>query len=340
MDGCDSIRWVKLLSLSPECEFRAVSAQDVRDGVLKDVDVYVAPGGISSAQMQTLQATGCTNLVEFVRGGGGYFGASAGCYLAMSLGENSPSSGRLGMMPYKAQLCPYRGTAELNIKFTEYANMLGFKTGLVRKVRYDGGPVPLACKPIPSADIRPIATYACDGVYSFNTNAAPVMAGHPAVLAGTFGKGRIVCTSPSLENYTHTQDIIRGGLSYITGHAFKAEYPQRTRGNLSVGFFSSHVRKDGANLVSELFREVAVDLRAVDHETINYGELEHCDALVICHPVKADFTRLVRAFAENGGCIVLFGSEKELKTIPTDLPNLIVCKSADAVRLALQELSR
>ena len=336
--GCASIRWVKLLSLSPDCEFKAVSAQDVRDGALKDADLYVAPGGMSSAQMQALQATGCTNLVEFVRDGGGYFGTCAGCYLAMSLGDSKKTSGRLGMMPYKAQISPYRGGAELTIKFTGDAKMLGLTPGEKRVVRYHGGPVPLKDVPIPDADIHEIATYDCDGVYSFNTNAAPVMAGHPAVLAGTFGKGRIACTSAHPESYTHTQEIIRGGLTYITGRAFKAEYPQRTRGNLSVGFFSAHVRKDGATLVAELYREHSIDLRAVAHETINYGELEHCDVLVICHPTKDDFTRLVRAFAEKGGRIVLFGSEQELKTIPADLPNVTACKSADAVRLALLEL--
>ena len=333
--GCASIRWVKLLSLSPDCEFKAVSAQDVRDGALKDADIYIAPGGMSSTQMQTLQAKGCTNLVEFVRGGGGYFGTCAGCYLAMALGDSKKTSGRLGMMPYKAQMCPYRGGAELTIKFTEDAKMLGLKPGERRVVRYHGGPVPLKDVPIPGADIHEIATYACDGVYSFNTNKAPVMAGHPAVLAGTFGKGRLACTSPHPESYTHTQDIIRGGLKYITGRDFKSEYPQRTRGNLAVGFFAGHVHKDGATLVAELFREPSIDLRAVAHETIGYGELEHCDVLVICHPAKDDFTRHIRAFAGNGGRIVLFGDEKELATAPADLPNVVKCRDAEAVKKAL-----
>jgi len=333
--GCASIRWVKLLSLSPDCEFKAVSAQDVREGALKEADLYVAPGGMSSTQMQTLQAKGCTNLFEFVRGGGGYFGTCAGCYLAMSLGDSKKSSGRLGMMPYKAQLSPYRGGAELTIQFTDEAEKFGLKPGEKRVVRYHGGPVPLADKPIPGADVRPIATYACDGVYSFNTNTAPVMAGHPAVLAGTFGKGRLACTSPHPESYTHTQDIIRGGLKYITGRDFNSEYPQRTRGNLAVGFFASHIRKDGATLVAELYREPSIDLRAVAHETIGYGELEHCDVLVICHPAKDDFSRYIRAFAENGGRIVLFGSEKELAHAPADLPNVVKCGDAEAVKKSI-----
>jgi len=209
------------------------------------------------------------------------------------------------------------------------------KPGEKRVVRYHGGPVPLKDVPIPGADIHEIATYACDGVYSFNTNTAPVMAGNPAVLAGTFGKGRLACTSPHPESYTYTQDIIRGGLTYITGREFKSEYPQRTRGNLAVGFFASHVHKDGATLVAELYREPSIDLRAVAHETIGYGELEHCDELVICHPTKDDFTRYIRAFAKNGGRIVLFGSEKELATVPADLPNVVSCRDAEGVKKAL-----
>ena len=337
--GCASIRWIKLLSLSPDCEFFPVSAQDVRDGALKNADLYVAPGGSSSAQMQTLQAKGSTNLVEFVRGGGGYFGTCAGCYLAMSLGDSKKTSGRLGMMPYKAQISPYRGGAELKIKFTEHAGLFGMKPGETRTVRYHGGPVPLKDKPIPGADIHEIATYACDGVYSFNTNTAPVMAGHPAVLGGTFGKGRIACTSAHPESYTHTQHIIRGGLKYVTGRDFDADYPQRTRGNLSVGFYASRVRKDGAALAAALYREPSIDLRAVANETIEYGELEHCDALVMCHPSKKGFPPLIRAFAKNGGRLVLFGDDKDFANVPADLPNVVKCRDAESVKKALASVA-
>ena len=333
--GCAAIRWLKLLSLSPDCECTPVSAADVRNGALKDADLYIAPGGMSSTQMQTLQAKGCTNLVEFVRGGGGYFGTCAGCYLAMALGESKVTSGRLGMIPYKAQICPYRGGAELTIQFTDDAKMFGLKPGEKRVVRYHGGPVLLPTKPVPGANIHEIARYACDGVYSFNTNATPVMAGTPAVIGGTFGKGRVAGTSPHPESYTHTQDIIRGGLKYVTGREINAEYPQRTRGNLTVGFHASKLRKDGATLVQRLFREPALDVRAVANETINYGELEHCDALVLVHPGKKRFSDLICDFARNGGRIVVFGSEKELETVPNDLPNVVKCKSAEDARKAL-----
>ena len=57
--------------------------------------------------------------------------------------------------------------------------------------------------------------------------------------------------------------------------------------------------------------------------------------LVICHPTKDDFTRHVRAFAENGGRIVLFGSEKELATAPAKLPNVVKCRDAGAVKKSI-----
>ena len=336
--GCAAVRWIKLLSLSPDCDFTVVNAEDVRNGALKDVGLYIAPGGMSSTQAKTLQPKGCSNLVEYVRAGGGYFGTCAGCYLAMSLGDSKKGSGRLGMMPYKAQISPYRGGCDqLAIKFTDNADMFGLKPNSVRTVRYHGGPVPVPFEAVPGADIRVVATYACDGVYSFNTNTAPVMAGHPAVLAGTFGKGRIACTSPHPESYTHTQDIIRGGLKYITGRDFKSEYPQRTRGNLSVGFLSGSLRKDSAILASQLFREVSLDIRAVADETIGYGELEHCDALVMPHPSKGKFTQLVCDFAKKGGLVFAFGSAEEMDAIPEGLPNVVRCADGEAARKALVE---
>ena len=339
--GCAALRWVKLLSLSPDCAFTAVDAADVRAGALANADLYVAPGGSSSTQAKTLQPAGCSNLVAFVRNGGGYFGTCAGYYLAMSHAQGEKKSrGRIGMLPYEAQQSPYRGGAELLIRFTDKAGLLGLKPGSLRTVRYHGGPVPLPHAPVPGADIHEIATYACDGVYAFSTNTAPVMAGHPAVVAGTFGKGRLVCTSPHPESYTHTQDIIRGGLRYITGRAFRADYPQRTRGNLSVGFVGSRIRKDGAMLAARLYREPSLDLRAVAGETINYGELEHCDALVLPHPGKKSVTPLIRAFAENGGRIFAFGRPAELANLPKDVPNVVACKDATALRDALIAYAR
>ena len=331
--GCAAIRWIKLLSLSPDCECTPVSAADVRNGALDNADLYIAPGGMSTTQSKMLRKTGRDKVVEFVRRGGGYFGTCAGLYLILS--DNTTNKWHLCMLPYVSQKCPYRGGAELKIKFTDKAELFGLKPGASRTVRYHGGPVLLPSAPVPGADIHEIALYDCDGVFSFSTNASPVMANTPAVVAGTLGRGRVAGTSPHPESYTHTQDIIRGGLKYVTGREINAEYPQRTRGNLSVGFHASNLGKDGAMLVKQIFREPALDVRAVSNETIGYGELEHCDALVLAHPGKKRFSNMICDFARNGGIIVAFGTDKELSNVPAGLPNVVKCKNTAAALKAL-----
>ncbi len=330
--GAASLRWAKLLSLSPECEYTAIDEKDVRGGALKNFDVYIAPGGNANEHGGAIGSQGLSNVVEFVRGGGGYFGSCAGCYLSMTLSDTDKKKAkRLGLIPYHAQKCPYRGGSELELKFTEHAGMFGLKPGSTRDVRYHGGPVLL---PLPSAsnsDIRVIATYNCDGVYSYNTRREPTMAGTPAIVAGTFGKGRVVSISPHPEGYDHTQDIIRGGLKYITGRDFKSEYPQRTRGNLTVAFHSSHAGKDGAMLAMRLLREPSLDVHLIDNGDFGNGDLEHCDVIVLGHPKKSYFTDIVRAFAKNGGSIVVFGSEKELAKVPADVPGVTKCRDEESV---------
>ena len=88
-------------------------------------------------------------------------------------------------------------------------------------------------------------------------------------------------------------------------------------------------------LVKELFREPTIDLRAVANETIKQGELEHCDALVIAHPGKKRFSKLICDFARNGGVIIVFGTEKELANVPKDLPNVVKCSGTDSARKAI-----
>ena len=334
--GFSAVRWIQLLSCTPDCVFTAVSGADVRAGALANADLYIAPGGSSSKQATTLGATGCSNLVEFVRNGGGYFGTCAGCYLALSpAAKDRPNAGRLCFVPYCPERKGYRGGAHLKIRFTEDAKLFGLTPGAERVVRYHGGPVLLDSNPIPGADIHTVAEYACAGVFAADSLKKPIMSGTPAIIAGTFGKGRLVCTSPHPESFLHTQDMIRGGLKYITGRLFEADFPQRTRGDLSVGFHGFNLGKDGAMLASSLFREPTLDIRPVDGENIGYGELEHCDALVLCHPEEKIYTPFVRAFAKNGGRIFVLASRPKGAFVPDGLPNVTVFQNADSLRAGI-----
>lgn len=328
--GCAFVRWIKMLSLSPDCEVELIDGADVRAGVLDRLQLYIAPGGSGSSQAKGLQQDGRERLKNFLRNGGGYFGTCAGCYLSFMRGDSKYDW--LEISPYVAQKSPYRGGATLDIKFTEDAGLFGFKPDEIWTVRYHGGPVPLPVEnPPPDMKFKPIALFNCDGVYEYNTNTVPVMAGYPALFAGTYGSGKVVGCSPHPESYSNTQPIIRGGLKYLTGRDCNSEYPQRTRGNRSVALLSSHLHKDGANLAMRLYTVPTIDLRAVSSETIGEGELEHADVLLVAHPSKNDFGRLVTQFAQNGGEILVYGSDKELASVPKSFPKVVRCGTVDEV---------
>jgi len=186
--GASSLKLAKIVSLSPECEYTAVDADDVRSGVLKDFDVYIAPGGHAGDQGGAIGPAGLSNIVEFVQGGGGYLGVCAGCYMALTRSEtDSPKATRLGFVPYCAQKEPYRGGAELDVRFTDNAAMFGLKPDECRDVHYHGGPVLLPTEGAADSPVKPVATFDCVGVYAYDTDKEPVMTHKPAIVAGPFG---------------------------------------------------------------------------------------------------------------------------------------------------------
>ena len=61
-----------------------VTAEQIRNGILKDMDVLVQGGGGAHAQSEELEAPGRDAIRDFVKNGGGYLGICAGAYLASS----------------------------------------------------------------------------------------------------------------------------------------------------------------------------------------------------------------------------------------------------------------
>ena len=93
-------------------------------------------------------------------------------------------------------------------------------------------------------------------------------------------------------------------------------------------------------LVSSLFREPSLDIRPVDGENIGYGELEHCDALVLCRPEEKIYTPFVREFAKNGGRIFVLASKPKRAFVPDGIPNITVFLDADSLRTGLLNASK
>lgn len=165
---------------------------------LKPFDVVVFCGGSGSGQAKSLAAAGAANVKAFVQRGGGYVASCAGAYLATA---GYPWS--LGLVAADTVDSKHwaRGTGPVDIELTdEGRRILGNYQGL-QSVRYANGPL-LG----PAKDPRGLTPYTVLAHYrSDMAKNVPggVMPGTPAMIAGTYGEGRVLCFSPHPE-YTES----------------------------------------------------------------------------------------------------------------------------------------
>lgn len=172
---------------------RFLSPDEIRTGALSRFDLVIFPGGSGSRQAEGLGAGGREQVRRFVEGGGGYIGICAGCYLAC---ENYPWS--LKILDARTKSPKWkRGVKMLELNLgPEGRSLLGAGDDVVT-VKYANGPV---MEPAGSADL-PDATILATFKTETAENGTPggIQIGSPAILSGSFGKGRVVGISPHPE---------------------------------------------------------------------------------------------------------------------------------------------
>ena len=226
-----AFRWLQITTCAKDMASIPVDGAAVRNGALDGADVLVMPGGWSGDEAKTLEADGREKVKDFVRRGGGYIGTCAGCCLAME--SHKTHKDMLHMIPYT--FGPGGGAADMPIAFNRLAKEMCGIPRKIWKIRYHGGPVPVPSTPVPEADVKVIATYAGD----INTMGGPErksMARQAAVIAGTYGKGRLFVSAVHPESDVNDHEILRCAFKYVSGREVaKWTYPQRKRGQLAVG---------------------------------------------------------------------------------------------------------
>ncbi|PQO41911.1 BPL-N domain-containing protein [Blastopirellula marina] len=182
--------------LVPDTGFEAtmVTPQDIRDGVLKDYDVLIMPGGSGSKQSEMLEEKGRENVKQYVESGGSYVGICAGSYLASS---HYPWS--LGILNAKVWDRSHwnRGTGDVELAFSSSgSDVLKTNQGEV-DCYYGQGPllVPDNNPELPGYEV--LATYKTE----IAKKGAPTgaMVGTHAIVRTKYGKGRVICFSPHPE---------------------------------------------------------------------------------------------------------------------------------------------
>ena len=92
--GSGVLQWARMLAYSPQLEFTMLNGQDLRDGKLEGLDLFVIPGGSSELEFKRMGAAGAEAVRKFVAAGGAYFGICAGFHCAL----DRPN--RLRLLPF------------------------------------------------------------------------------------------------------------------------------------------------------------------------------------------------------------------------------------------------
>ncbi|MCC9607965.1 BPL-N domain-containing protein [Blastopirellula sp. JC732] len=197
--------------LSSENGFQAVvvSPEDIRGGVLKDFDVLVMPGGSASLQAKKLEESGCENVKNFVREGGGYVGICAGAYLA-----SAQYSWSLGIVNAKVWDRSHwaRGTGEVSLCLTPAGcDVLQSKNANL-DVYYGQGPllVPHNSPELPGYEV--LATYKTE--IAEKGAPAGAMVGTHAIIRTMYEDGRVICFSPHPEKSGGPNSIMMEGIRW------------------------------------------------------------------------------------------------------------------------------
>ncbi|MBP5510117.1 MAG: hypothetical protein J6Z49_04300 [Kiritimatiellae bacterium] len=316
--GIGLFRWLELTILADGIRVFPVTAEGVKTGVLGNMDALVIPGGKSVGIANVLGEEGREKIKAFVSAGGAYIGTCAGCCLAMQPSSCHP--GMMGMIPFTFGEAGGKDVADLLVRFHARAETLaGIPRGNVR-VQFRHGPVLIPSLPVEDSEMEVIATFASD-VNTTSDTPKPSMAGQAAVVAGTYGKGRVFVMAVHPEYDLADLNILSGAFRYATGRMVKWNLPQRRRGQLTFGVVcDDSFGIEAAVTLQQLVYSKLYDLIPICEQDVADGALRHLDGILIpdCLPGKTLRTGLfgrnlarTREFLDREGRIFVWGRATE-----------------------------
>eukprot|EP00668_Euglena_longa_P034362 GGOE01044162.1.p1 GENE.GGOE01044162.1~~GGOE01044162.1.p1 ORF type:complete len:321 (-),score=62.98 GGOE01044162.1:582-1544(-) len=189
--------------LGPHVTMAPTTALAICQGALRQADVFVMPGGITAVQGRTIGREGRRALRDFVARGGGYVGFCAGANLALS--DRYPNNlclcPAINLDPHYPDDIFWRGTGSVDLALTPAGQaILGVNS--VRHVCYFNGPLlgaSLSAGRIGvDSDLQVLATFSPEAQLARRTplpRSAAHMPGTAAIVASSFGKGRVAVCS-------------------------------------------------------------------------------------------------------------------------------------------------
>ena len=198
------------LAKATDIEVTVLKAEGIQKG-LEGYEVVIFTGGSGSKQAGTIGDKGREQVHQFVERGGGYVGICAGAYLACDgfpwglhvLNAKTPSP--------KWQ----RGRGDVKLEFTDKGReVLGFPTGQM-DVHYANGPILIEAGDASLAKFEPLAFFRTE--LAEHDSPKGVMVNSAAMVCGTYGKGRVLVSSPHPEQTVGMEGFIEHAVRWVAG---------------------------------------------------------------------------------------------------------------------------
>ena len=197
------------LSKAKDISVTVLKAADIQTG-LDRYQVVIFTGGSGSKQAKAIGDSGREVVNKFVENGGGYIGICAGAYLACDgfswglhiLDAKTPSSKWM------------RGKGDVKIELTDKGrDILGLPSGQI-DIRYANGPILVPAKNDAIADFEPLAFFRTELAEHDSPKGA--MINSAAIVRGTFGKGRVIVSSPHPEQTPGMETFIEHAVRWVS----------------------------------------------------------------------------------------------------------------------------
>lgn len=298
------------LARSTGFKVTVVDGDDIAKGCLKDYDFLIMPGGSCKGECAGMGPEGCTNLVNFIRGGGKYYGVCAGAFLASQV--NDPAFPRLGFVAYRDENEPvYRGGCRCQLRVTEDGRAVFPKSAETRKVFYNGGPVFVPGDPVEDTDVKVLMTYDCDTISTKKPDPVMSMYGKGAILGGRVGKGKVFVCGPHPEGDFFADDIVDDGIEFLTGVRPNPALARRKPGLPVVRFRYAQEKAALDFYLNKLLPDRRFDVRG---GASGYG-LCHVDYLIISKVKGEELGSDVTDFLRRGGTVIVVADTPEEEKI-------------------------
>ncbi len=199
---------IREMELLPDATVVPLGAEEIEAGALEHFQVVVFPGGSSTKQGAALGEVNRHKVQEFVQRGGGYVGICAGAYLATT--EFPWSLQILDAKPCSAE--KYRGQGMVAMELTPAGRKILGTDQRWCDVRYHNGPILMRAQRADLPDFQPLAVFRSEVAESGVPEG--IMVGAPAIVAGRYGKGRVVCFSPHPDQTRGLEELVRRGIRW------------------------------------------------------------------------------------------------------------------------------